>query len=59
MPKEKSVVKQLLAAVFLLMLAVFFVKTEVWKQFGPLVETLKRAVPQNHSVWQSDSAPAI
>ena len=57
MQKEKSIVKPLLAAVFLLILAVFFVKTEAWKQFGPLVETLKRAIPQDQSVAQTDPVP--
>ena len=57
MQKEKSIVKPLLAVVFLLILAAFFVKTEAWKQFGPLVETLKRDVPQDQSVAQTDPVP--
>ena len=56
MPKEKSIVKWLLAAVFCLILAVFFVKTEAWKQFTPLLESLKQAVPQSNSAAQTDPA---
>lgn len=57
--ERKSIVKPLLAAAFLLVLAVFFVKTEAWKQFGPLFETLKRAVPQSNSAAQTEKAPTF
>ena len=55
MPKERSIVKTLTAALFVLILAVFFVKTAAWKAFGPLFASLQRAVPQSQAAAQDNS----
>ncbi len=53
MEKEGSLVKRLLAILFILMLAVFFIKTEAYKQVAVLFDYIKRAA------FQSENAQTI
>ena len=49
METEGNIVKRLLAILFVLILAVFFVKSEAYRQITPLFEFLKQVNPSNEN----------